>query len=212
MGAILDQGKWGVCGFVGVLNGLHQAGRLKEFGTELFLDPIKVRLRAGMITDLAMTEVGRPAIAAGILAFIRSFGHPDSTDKSVDDICTRIAAEPTTIATVEDWTNNQGGIGVGLPPHAAEDDLRVTGLTPARKTVVFPPVTRDALPLRRNRVIGLGRNPHSAPDNGLKHRVFVDGNGVPMNWGKQNDLTKEPLPQPMLDETDDVSSQVIAPA
>ena len=192
---IVDQGKWGICGFVGVLNALHEQGRLQEFGKNLSLDQIQQRLGAEVITYLKMTSVERPKIAAEILAFTQSFGDPYDKFKSIDDICRRIAAEVAIVRPDGDWACNQGGIGVGMTVAAVQDYIDFAGLKSKLKTLASPPFTKDELLKHRDCIIGCGRDPKQSPTNdGLRHWVYVDPKGCLLNWGVKTDLTKEALP------------------
>lgn len=206
MNGIIQQGnaknEWGVCGFVSVLNALHQAGELESFGRALGLAEIQQRLGAEIITYLKMTAVERPAIANGILAYTQTFGHPYSSYTSINDICNRIAAQLRTIQNPADWTNFQGGIGVAMPPEAVVDYVDFVG---KRSTLTkwdrgAPVFSAAELVKHRNCIVGCGRVPRTDPHNGLRHWVYVDANGCLLNWGVTTDLNTSALPQAVVEK------------
>jgi len=204
MNGIIKQGnannQWGVCGFVSVLNALHQEGKLTSFGHTLSMDEIQQRLGAEIITYLKMTAVERPAIANAILTYTQSFGHPYSGYTSINDICNRIAAELRKIHNPADWTNFQGGIGVAMPAAAVQDYVDFVGLKSKLPAANNPPFTSGELLKHRDCIVGCGREPRSDPENGLRHWVYIDKNGCLLNWGVKTDLKSSPLPQAVIDK------------
>ncbi|MBN8889103.1 MAG: hypothetical protein J0H91_02260 [Rhodospirillales bacterium] len=194
----IDQGKSGTCGFVSVLDVLNRSGRLKhmEKGRDnMTLGEIHQRLGAEMITYLKMTEVERPTIAQGILAFTQSFGAPYSGYTSIQDICRRIKNEVLVgPRNASDWTNYQGGIGVGFPPAAVLDYLKQVGLKGEQKTVNNPAYTAQELLKHKDCIVGCGRTDHNSPYGGLRHWVYVTPDGKVCTWGNVTDLTSEGLP------------------
>ena len=195
MEVIVDQGKWGICGFVSVLNAMYEDGKLKQFGRLLTLEQIRERLGAEVITYLKMTSVERPGIAAEILAYTKTFGTPYSSYTSIDDICRRIDAEMRVVRAPDDWANNQGGIGVAMPINALEDYIKFAGLKFKRKTIGAPAFTGKELLKHINCVIGCGRDPKGPPtSDGLRHWIYVNSQGILQNWGKKYDLKRVALP------------------
>jgi hypothetical protein len=191
MSGIINQGAghnaWGICGFVGVLNALHQDGKLTEFGSSLSQNQIEQRLGGEIITFLKMTAVERPDIAAAIVAFTQSFGMPYSSYVDIADICRRIAVEmqrPTV-----------GTLGIALPPLAVAQYAKFAGLNASWKIFQSAGFTRDNLLDCRGCIIGCGREPKTDPYNGLRHWVYVNPKGCLLNWGVSTDLTKQDIPQ-----------------
>jgi hypothetical protein len=194
MSGVIDQGRWGICGFVSVLNALHEQGKLKEFGKDLPLNDIQQRLGAELITYLKMTKVERPAIASAILAFTQSFGPPYSGYKGIDDICTRIATEMTKTRPPGEMYYNQGGMGIALPPQAVQDYVRFAGLKANPTLVGTLPFTKDELLKHKDCIIACGRDPKTDQYSGLRHWIYVNPQGCLVNWGTSTDLTKDSLP------------------
>lgn len=194
----IDQGRSGTCGFVSVLDVLHRLGRLKQMdGRRMTLGEIHQRLGAEMITYLKMGEVERPTITQGILAFTQSFGVPYSGYTSIQDICRRIEAEMEVgPRNASDWTNYQGGIGVGFPPAAVVDYLKSVGLNGTQKPGVNSPAyTAQELLKHKDCIVGCGRTDRNSPYGGLRHWVYVTPDGKVCTWGKVTDLTREGLPK-----------------
>jgi hypothetical protein len=204
MNGVIKQGnaanQWGVCGFVGVLNALHQEGKLQSFGRTLSMNEIQQRLGAEIITYLKMTEIERPKIASSILTYTQSFGPPYSGYTSINDICNRIAAEVRTGRGPTDWTNFQGGIGVAMPASAVQDYAAFAGLKSTLPPVNDAPFTEEEVLKHRDCIVGCGRAPKTDPENGLRHWVYIDKNGCLLNWGVKTDLNTSPLPQAVLDK------------
>jgi hypothetical protein len=204
MNDIIKQGnatnQWGVCGFVSVLNALHQEGKLQSFGRTLNIDEIQQRLGAEIITYLKMTAIGRPGIANSILTYTQSFGAPYSGYKSINDICNRIASEVRKAHNPGDWTNFQGGIGVAMPASAVQDYVEFVGLKSTLPAVNNAPFTKSELVKYRDCIVGCGREPRTDPENGLRHWVYIDKNGCLLNWGVKTDLNTSSLPQAVIDK------------
>ena len=199
MSGVIDQGSWGICGFVSVLNALHEQGKLKEFGKDLPLTDIQQRLGAELITYLKMTKVERPAIANAILTFTQSFGSPYNTFKSIEDICARIATEMTKMLPPDEMYYNQGGFGVALPPDAVQDYVRFAGLKARATQTISRNFSRDELVKLRDCIVACGRDPKKDMYNGLRHWIYVNPQGCLVNWGTSTDLTTNPLPQELKD-------------
>lgn len=189
MSDVISQGKpgqqWGICGFVSVLNALHEQGKLEEFGSALSIDQIQQRLGAELITYLKQVDVEKPQLAADILSFTRSFGEPYSK-WGIADICNCIK---------EDTKKP----GVALPPSAVQDYMDAVRLKSTLMMLQDPAFTRDALLKHRDCIVGCGRAPKSAAEKGLRHRVYVNKDGCLLSWDKRTDLTKSPLPQAVVD-------------
>lgn len=188
MNGIVKQGAWGACGFVSVLNALHGQGKLTEFGAELSLAQINERLGAELITYLKMTSVQRPKIAAEILAYTKTFGPPYSGYTSINDICIRIATEVRSNTLPTDPGAKQAGIGIAMPVSGVQDYVTFAGLKSTLKTVFNPPFVRTELLKHKDCIVGCGRGDKTVPGGGLKHWVYVNPNGVLLNWGSKTDL------------------------
>ena len=194
----IDQGKSGTCGFVSVLDAMNRLGRLTHMEKgrgNLTLGEIHQRLGAEMITYLRMTEIERPAIARDILAFTQSFGAPYSSYASIQDICRRIENELLVgPRNSSDWTNYQGGIGVGFPPDAVLDYLNFVGLKGEQKSVNGPTYTAQELLKHKDCIVGCGPTDRGSPYGGLRHWVYVTPDGKVCTWGTVTDLSSTGLP------------------
>lgn len=189
---------WGVCGFVSVLNALHEQGKLEEFGNKLTTPQIQERLGAEIITYLKMTEVDRPVIAGAILAYTKSFGGAYAKYTSITDICNRIKAQLTNVKTLTDWFSLKDATGIALPPSAVQDYIKWAGLQSTLKTLPDPSFTPAELLKYKNCIVGCGRDPKGDAEHGLRHWVYVDQGGCLLNWGVRTDLNTSPLPQAVV--------------
>lgn len=191
MSDIIDQDRWGICGFVSVLNSLHEDGKLEEFGQSLGLEEIHRRLGAEVIAYLKTIEQEKPDLAAEIVAFSRALG---GDADSILALCRRIkdyvlAAHGTGQLAIA-WD----GITVAMPPEGMLDYLTRAGLSARLMDGPFRLSTAD-LAKCRNCVVGLGNNDPPGDHDRLKHWVYVDRNGVLLNWGSRLDLTANALPE-----------------
>lgn len=188
MPGVINQGpgnQWGICGFVGVLNALHQQGKLKEFGQELSTASVNQRVGPEVITYLKMRSVEKPEITDAILAFTKSFGTPYDQYRTIGEICDDIAAAVR---------SGQGTIGVAMPLEAIEDYVAWVGLKASRRPASTT-FTAASLLQYKGCIVGCGRGAKAPPYYGLKHWVYVDPAGNLLNWGTSIDLTKNALPQ-----------------
>ena len=192
--------EWGVCGFVSVLNALHEQGKLEEFGNKLSTPQIQERLGAEIITYLKMTEVDRPAIADAILDYTQSFGDAYKNYTSITDICNRIKAQLTNVRTLTDWYKLKNATGIALPPSAVQDYIRWAGLQSTLETLPDPSFTPAELRKYKNCIVGCGRDPKAGAYHGLRHWVYVDQGGRLLNWGVRTDLNTSPLPQEVIEK------------
>ena len=193
MVGVINQGPgnaWGICGFVGVLNALHQQGKLKEFGKELSLASINERVGPEVLTYLKMRSVEKPAITDAILAFTKTFGSPYDQYTTIGEVCSDIENAVR---------SGNGAIGVAMPLEAIEDYVDWVGLKSSRRhdSSTF---TSASLLQYKGCIVGCGRGAKSAPYFGLKHWVYVDPSGNLLNWGTSIDLTKSALPKAVTDK------------
>lgn len=193
MSGVVDQSRWGVCGFVCVMNALHEQGKLAEFGQGLTISQIHQRLGAEVITYLKMTNIERPQLADEILQFTKTFGPPYDGYQSIDDMCRRIATEVTAGRVI--GVNAQPEIAVAMPAHAVQDYLRFVGLRSKLTSVWRPALTRKELLRHRDCIVGLGKNPSTVEANRLRHWVYVDPQGILLNWGTSTDLRTTDVPK-----------------
>ncbi|WP_366653808.1 hypothetical protein [Fodinicurvata sp. EGI_FJ10296] len=193
MGGIVKQGKWGVCGFVSVLNALHMNGKLKEFGTELGIESVQKRLVAEVITYLKVRNLQNPTITNEILTFTKSFGHPYNRYTGVPDLIRHLERELKSSAHDTASVINQGGIGVAMPTNAVADYADFAGAQCSIKRTVPTSLSQASLIKHRECAVGIGYN------GGLRHWVYVDNNGNLYNWGSVHALADSSAKPPNLD-------------
>jgi hypothetical protein len=181
MGETINQNGWGVCGFVGVLNALHQRGKLKSFDKSLTIDQIHDRLGAEILTYLKLTKVEKPELGMDILKFTQSFGEPYSNYKSLDEIIDHFKL------TYDGMMPKQ--LGVALSAKVIEDYARSAGLTPTVQVLKSTTYDNASLLTLSGCIVGLGDgNDLDNPWGGLKHWVYVTPEGHLLNWGIDVDL------------------------
>lgn len=190
MGNVIDQQRWGICGFVSVLNSMHEDGLLKEFGTGLTIDDIHGRLAVEVLEYLRIIEQEKPGLAAEIVEFSRKLG---GTASSLSDLCLTIRTKAFVASKLQRLAQGWEGIIVAMPPDGMLDYLKRVGLNAAEKPSPFS-LTAASLGSYRNCVVGVGNNDPPYDYISLKHWVFVNRDGVLLNWGERIDLKTEPLP------------------
>lgn len=193
MGGIVKQGKWGVCGFVSVLNALHTHGKLEEFGKGLSLAAVQKRLVAEIITYLKVRNLQNPAIADEILQFTKSFGHPYNAYTGMPDLIRHLERELKNSAHDTASVINQGGIGVAMPTNAVADYVDFAGAHCTIKKTVPTSLSQASLKKHRECAVGIGYG------GGLKHWVYVDNGGNLFNWGSVHALANSSAKPPDLD-------------
>ncbi|MBL1202148.1 MAG: hypothetical protein RMY62_001920 [Nostoc sp. ZfuVER08] len=179
---IVNQGQWGICGFVAVLNALHQTGTIKEFGKGLTLEDINKRLGAELVTFLKIIKEENPDIGTEIVKFTQSFGSPYNSYKSIDQLVEKIKQDLINSSILTETIINTPGFGIAMTADAVKLYLeKFANLSiEAKKQLDIGKLSQY-----KNCVIGLGN------DNKLKHWVYIDKEGYLYNWGnKQKDLTE----------------------
>lgn len=192
MVGVINQGpgnQWGVCGFVGVLNALHEDGKLQEFGKELSLASINQRVGPEVLTYLKMRSVEKPGITDAVLAFTKTFGTPYDQYQNIGQICDDIKK------VVKDA---KGSVGVAMPIEAVEDYIAWVGLKSSRR-LESNTFTSQSLLTYKGCIVGCGYGGKNAPYFGLRHWVYVNPKGCLLNWGESIDLTTKPLPKGVAD-------------
>jgi hypothetical protein len=181
---VVDQGKWGICGFVAVLNALHQAGTLKEFGRNLTLEDIRNRLGAELVTFLKIIEQENQDIAKEIVVFTNSFGPPYNTYDRIDKFITKIEEDLRKAPKDTEKIIDQGPkFGIAMTANAVKLYLEKFANFSIQEKQFSGSFNANNLPTYKNCVIGLGT------DGQLKHWVYMDKGGHLYNWGKKGDLT-----------------------
>ena len=176
--AVIKQGKWGICGFVSVLNALHQRNKIQEFGKDLTELQIEQRLGAEMITYLQITKVENPVLAKEICEFTASFGPPYSNFDTIDKMVAKIKTD-----VVNGTALKFKGFGVGLPMTAVEDYItKHAGLKCGSFTKVEA-LSTTTLAAHKDTIVGVGG------EDKLEHWIYVDHDGVLMNWGNNYQLS-----------------------
>ncbi|HWT08136.1 MAG TPA: hypothetical protein VN329_03165 [Roseomonas sp.] len=190
MSGVVDQARWGICGFVSVLNALHEDKKLEEFGRELSLAEIHARLTAEVITFLKITEQTRPELAAEIIRFSKALG---GTADSIAELCGIMKDLVLALDGMDCLPTGKRGVAVAMPPEGIVAYLEDIGL-PSKLDCGPYRLDTGVMASLRNCVVGVGRQ--EAPDDygHLKHWVYVNAQGHLLNWAKRTDLTKEPLP------------------
>jgi hypothetical protein len=213
MPTIIDQDRWGICGFVSVLNGLRTAGlltKLTDTGEqEMDLEELQTRLYAEIVTYLKYLMFADPALAAQIEQISNHLAPNGEPKRTVREVVQFIERKLRSIAGKKGRTESgirarmrklitkegDKGVTVAMTPDALVDYMRWAGVKNAQDlNVVATQNTGENLLTYRNCVIGLGEHPGPlSPYNGLEHWVYVDANGVLNNWGKKTTLKKTDL-------------------
>jgi hypothetical protein len=207
---IIDQDRWGICGFVSVLNGLRDAGLLTKLvngtPTQMPLKEIQTRLYAETVAYLKyLVFTGSPLV--GQIEEITRICSPKGTPKrSIDEIVRFIEGRLRRIAAWHGTNESSlqghiraliGGekdnnITVAMTPDAIVDYMIWAGLPNAADLKVTTTMNTGAnLLTYSNCIIGIGNGDVAGPDtpyNGLKHWIYVNSNGVLNNWGEKTQL------------------------
>ncbi|BDG72793.1 hypothetical protein [Roseomonas fluvialis] len=205
---VIDQDEWGICGFVSVLNALHEAGPLVRFGHALSIDQIHERLAVEVVTFLKFVAAheaiadgdtrvigSRAGLADRIVAFSRELGGTATTlNGLVSEIEGQVITASVAIGSgsAGSWAHTWGDTVVAMPVsgmcaylewHKVKHSLRATPLA----------LNGATLSGQTNCVVGLSdtRRPRSAdPECGiLRHWVYVDRGGIVLNWGARVDVS-----------------------
>lgn len=209
MPEIIDQSRWGICGFVSVLNGLRDAGQLTKVTgggtTALSLKEIQTRLYAEIVSYLKyLMFTGSPLVAQ--IEDISRICAPKGTPKrSIQQIIQFIEGKLRKLVSQHGRHESSllghmraliGGekdnnITVAMTPDSLVDYMEWAGVRNARDLKVSTTMNSgDGLLTYRNCIIGLGENPGPlSPYNGLEHWIYVDANGVLNNWGTKTQLS-----------------------
>ena len=191
MSGVIDQARWGICGFVSVLNALHEDGRLEEFVPGLSVAEIQARLGAEVITFLRMVRQEDPDLADDIVTFsLRLGGGPEDT---IEAICRKIRdyvlAADGTVKQAIGWD----GVVVAMPPRGILEFLHRAGLSAKLDDRTYNLSTARLASLR-NCVVGVGYMKPPEDYGYLKHWVYVNRNSEVLNWGTRRNLKTEGLP------------------
>jgi hypothetical protein len=174
---IVHQHKWGICGFVCVLNALNQRGGFKMWGKDVAGLKLDAHIGPEIIGYLKQTEADNPKLAAEIVKFTGSFGAPYNTYNTITKLCDEIAKHVRA-----NTVDAKQGFGVALPLEAIKDyvtthcNLKCTTWT---KTEALTP---KALEAYKDQIVGVGKGK-------LQHWVYVDKGGVLMNWNEDYKLS-----------------------
>jgi hypothetical protein len=187
---VIDQGRWGTCGFVSVLNSLYEDGQVKEFGSNLTLNAIHTRLAVEVLEYLRTIEQQNPELAAEIVEFSGKLG---GRARTIGELCLDIRARVVDADSTGGLAQAWEGVVVAMPPHGILDYLKRIGLQAVEKPSPFT-LTAATLSGFRNCVVGVGNTDPPYDYISLKHWVFVNRKGVMLNWAERLDLTTEALP------------------
>jgi hypothetical protein len=210
---IIDQDRWGICGFVSVLNGLRTAGLLTKMTDtgeqQMDLKEIQTRLYAEIVAYLKYLLFTESPLVAQIQEISYVLAPKGTPKRGLRQIIDFIEGRLRKISRQGDQRESsirgmmrtlitgerQNNITVAMTPDALVDYMRWAGVKNAQDlNVVATQNTGENLLTYRNCVIGLGEHPGPlSPYNGLEHWVYVDANGVLNNWGKKTTLKKTDL-------------------
>ena len=204
MSEIVNQGNWGICGFVSVLNGLRAAGKLTKWtasGSVSFsLPEIQTRIYAEIVTYLKYLIFTRSPLLQQIEDISHLCKPKGETERSVADMVRFIeellrgiggkkgVAEKTMQTLIvegvtEDFT-------IAMTPDSLLDYMTWAGVKNAKDLKVETTQnTSDNLMIYTNCIIGLGERPGLRKYNGLEHWIYVTPDGVLNNWGEKTTLT-----------------------
>ena len=207
MADIVDQDRWGICGFVSVLNGLRAAHKLTKWtdgkSSELSLPEIQTRLYAEIVTYLKYLVFTKSPLVAQIEE-ISSICSPSGTPKrNIDQIVRFIEGRLREIATnggsessiqkqMQALIQGEGdnSITVAMTPDSLVDYMTWAGVKNAVNAKLETTMnTSDNLLTHKNCIIGVGGKVDAkAKYNGLQHWIYVDKEGVLNNWGDKTPL------------------------
>jgi hypothetical protein len=207
MPEIIDQKRWGICGFVSVLNGLRSAGLITKWTGgqtwgDMPLAEIQTRLYAEIVAYLnylIFTESPLVAQIEKISYDLKPKAEPSRTLREV------VAFIKQRLKTIQAGGKSEGekqvemqgliekeganGVTVALTPDALVDYMKWAGvLKAADAKVQVMANTSENLLTYKNSVIGLGTNGWFRSYNGLEHWIYVDKDGVLNNWGDKKAL------------------------
>ena len=109
---VVDQGGWGVCGFVSVLNAMAQDDKLPAF-YKVSMDDMQKRLAPELITWLKVKNVEQPQIVRDILTFSKEFKRDYAT---VDDLV-RIIKSEFLAGRGTEGKKMGTALDIAMPPH-----------------------------------------------------------------------------------------------
>jgi hypothetical protein len=208
MSDIVNQDRWGICGFVSVLNGLRAAGQLTKLSggqsPEMSLKEIQTRIYAEIVTYLKYLVFMESPLVAQIEEISRICSPKGTPKRNIQQIVQFIEGRLRKIAAQHGPHESSlqghmraliGGekdnnVTVAMTPDALVDYMKWAGVKNAMDLNITTTMnTSDNLLTYRNCIIGLGERPGpDSPYNGLEHWIYVDGNGILNNWGKKTVL------------------------
>ena len=208
MSDIVDQKRWGICGFVSVLNGLRAAGQLTKLtgggSTEMSLKEIQTRLYAEIVAYLKYLVFMESPLVAQIEDITRICSPKGTPKRNIQQIILFIEERLRKIAASHGSNESSleghmraliGGekdnnITVAMTPDSLVDYMKWAGVqNAAHLNITTTMNTSDNLLAYTNCIIGLGERPGpDSPYNGLEHWIYVDRNGVLNNWGQKTSL------------------------
>jgi hypothetical protein len=206
---IIDQDRWGICGFVSVLNGLRTAGLLTKLTgsgeREMTLEELQTQLYAEIVTYLKYLMFTKSPLVQQIEEISFHLAPQGAVKRNVQELIRYIETrlreiaggkgqtEETIRARMRDLIKEEGGVKevtIAMTPEALVGYMEWADVKNAQDLkVVTTQNTGGNLLTYRNCVIGIGKGPGiDVPYNGLEHWIYVDSNGVLNNWGKKTTL------------------------
>jgi len=205
---IIRQHKWGICGFVSVLNGLREAGKLTKYSggiqVNLSLEEIQTRIYAEIITYLRYQSFTKSAVGKEIVDITNALSQPPNPQRgSIEEIIAAIEAHVRSTEKEKTTKKQQDLIKttevvVAMSPNALVDYLKWVGVkNPVLRTPNQVMNNGSALRKHKNCVVGVGEHAGGNKWNGLEHWMYVDKDGVLFNWGDQIVLSDSMTPDNM---------------
>jgi hypothetical protein len=205
---IIDQDRWGICGFVSVLNGLRKAGlltKMTDTGEEkMDLKEIQTRLYAEIVTYLKYLLFTESPLVAQIQEISYALAPKGTPKRSLRQIIDFIEGRLRKIAKQKDQRESsirgmmrtlitgehENNITVAMTPDALLDYMKWVGLKNAQDLKVLTTMNNGQnLLAHKNCILGLGEK--QGPGvlyNGLEHWIYIDDEGVLQNWGEKTTL------------------------
>jgi len=182
---VLNQSKWGVCGFVSILNAMAHNKKLAAF-YGVTIDGMQDQLAPELITWLKITNVEKPEMVRDILVFCKEFGRNYNT---VDDLV-RVIKQEFLAGAARDPQRMTAALDIAMPPHCLVQYLRdVYRVMNVSITHFYhKALSRSELTALKDSIVGVGGSIATKPYDHLLHWVYVDEKGGLWNWGNYDNL------------------------
>jgi hypothetical protein len=212
MPKIIDQDRWGICGFVSVLNGLRTAGLLTKWTeggeVEMDLDEIQTRLYAEILTYLKYLVFTNSPLVEQIEEITEHLRPQNETRRTLPVLITYIEGRLRQIGSqtnllesrirseMRSLISEEGGdlgVTISMTPDAIVDYMRWVGVKNATNLKIKRTMNNGGNLLKyKNCIIGIGQKQgQNEMYNGLEHWIYVDDTGVLNNWGKTKQIRED---------------------